>query len=180
MQFYYSKSCPHSLSMLEILTKFQTNYQPTDIEMIDVHDVTIRLPSEIKGTPTIFTDGRFFHGDDAFERISSVEIGSRARPSINSAMQRSDQSDTIETINEHPNTQHTNNQNNSRRNLASIHSVLRNGWPFPHPVLALGVGPARKRFLTKYLHKENGENLFKNSFNKFFEIASKYVTCVTN
>ena len=73
MQFYYSKSCPHSLSMLEILTKFQTNYQPTDIEMIDVHDVTQRLPSEIKGMPTIFADGRYFHGDDAFERISSVE-----------------------------------------------------------------------------------------------------------
>jgi len=41
----------------------------------------------------------------------------------------------------------------TKRNL--VNSVLRNaGWPFPHPVLALG-GPARKRFLTKYLHKEN-------------------------
>ena len=41
----------------------------------------------------------------------------------------------------------------TKRNLALLQ---RNGWPFPHPVLALG-GPARTRFLTKYLHKENGE-----------------------
>lgn len=116
--------------MLEILTKFQTNYQPTDIEMIDVHDVTQRLPSEIKGTPTIFADGRYFHGDDAFERISSVEIGSRARPSINSASSRGmQQSDTIETINEQPNTQHTNNQNisvpdQSQEALDSMNSMF--------------------------------------------------------
>lgn len=88
MQFYYSRQCPHSLSMLEILTKFQTNYQPTDIEMIDVHASRAPLPPEIVGTPAIFADGRYFHGDDAFERISSSEIDSRARPSINSSNAR--------------------------------------------------------------------------------------------
>ena len=70
----------------------------------------------------------------------------------------------------------------NRRNL--VHSVLRNGWPisgFPHPHVLLG-GPARKRFLTKYLHKENGENSYifitileYHSFSDF-EIAIKFTT----
>jgi len=76
---------------------------------------------------------------------SSFEGSSRPRSSTSG--HGSDEADLEES--------HNNPSNSSRRNLASIHSVLRNGWPFPHPVLALGVGPARKRFLTKYLHKEN-------------------------
>lgn len=88
MQFFYSRDCSHSLSMLEILTKFQTNFSPTDIEMIDVKSPNLSLPPEIVGTPTIFTDGQYFHGDDAFTRISSTEIESKARPSINSASAR--------------------------------------------------------------------------------------------
>ena len=79
---------------------------------------------------------------------SSFEGSSRPRSSTSG--HGSDEADLEES--------HNNPSNSSRRNLTSIHSVLRNGWPFPHPVLALGVGPARKRFLTKYLHKENGEN----------------------
>ena len=72
----------------------------------------------------------------------------------------------------------------NRRNL--VHSVLRNGWPisgFPHPHVLLG-GPARKRFLTKYLHKENGETFYRficyfriryHSLSDF-EIAIKFTT----
>ena len=107
------------------------------------------------------------HSSDSSEDCSprsSFEGSSRPRSSTSGHGSDEDRAD-IELPSE---SSSHNNQNNSRRNLASIHSVLRNGWPFPHPVLALGVGPARKRFLTKYLHKENGENLFKNSFIRSF------------
>ena len=46
------------------------------------------------------------------------------------------------------------------RTVLSAASLLRAGFPgFPQAaaVSALIGGPARKRFLTKYLHKENGE-----------------------
>ena len=77
INFYYSRSCPHSLSLMEILTRFQTQYDPAQIQMIDVDKES--YPPEVYGTPTIFIDQRYYYGDDAFERIGTIEVQSKAR-----------------------------------------------------------------------------------------------------
>jgi len=79
INFYYSRSCPHSLSLMEILTRFQTQYDPSHIQMIDVDQERQGCPPEVLGTPSLYIDSRYFYGDDAFERIASIEVQSKER-----------------------------------------------------------------------------------------------------
>ena len=72
MQFYYSKTCPHSLSMMEILTRYNSFVNPGGLEMIDVKDRKTILPSSIKGTPAIVHDDQVYHGDYAFDLLSDL------------------------------------------------------------------------------------------------------------
>ena len=75
MQFYYSQKCGHSLSMMEMLTQYNSFVNPSELEMIDVHDRKTIIPSEIKGTPAIVHDGQVYHGDYAFELLGGPARG---------------------------------------------------------------------------------------------------------
>lgn len=101
INFYYSRSCPHSLSLMEILTRFQTQYDPANIQMIDVDKQS--YPAEVYGTPTIFIDQRYFYGDDAFERIGSIEVQSKAREaSVGGGGMCNDDLNSLDIIEESP------------------------------------------------------------------------------
>ena len=72
MQFYYSEKCGHSLSMMEMLTQYNSYVNPNELEMVDVHDRKTVIPPEIKGTPAIVHDGQVYHGDYAFELLGDL------------------------------------------------------------------------------------------------------------
>ena len=70
MKFYFSKSCPYSLSMLEILFKYQTHTNVERIELIDVNERTFKRPTEIVGVPCIEIDNKLYFGDYAFDHLA--------------------------------------------------------------------------------------------------------------
>ena len=78
---YYSDECPHSLSLLEVVTGFQTQYSKDNLELVNTRTRKVAtLPAEVVVVPTIVDrDGNFWAGDHAFERLRSMEVKSQGR-----------------------------------------------------------------------------------------------------
>lgn len=87
---YYSDRCPHSLSLLELVTGFQTQYSKENLELVNTRTRPVTtLPPEVVVVPTIVDrDGNFWAGDHAFERLRSLEVKSQGRASRGSLQQR--------------------------------------------------------------------------------------------
>ena len=87
---YYSDRCPHSLSLLEVVTKFQTQYSKDNIELANVRTTPLSaLPPEVVVVPTIFDrDGDYWAGDHAFARLSNLEVQSQGRASHGQLQQK--------------------------------------------------------------------------------------------
>ena len=78
---YYSDECPHSLSLLEVVTGFQTQYSKDNLELVNTRTRKLTtLPPEVVVVPTIVDrDGNFWAGDHAFERLRTMEVKSQGR-----------------------------------------------------------------------------------------------------
>ena len=60
------------MSMMEMLTHYNSFVSPHELEMIDVNDRKTILPSEVKGTPTLVHDGQVYSGDYAFDLLADL------------------------------------------------------------------------------------------------------------
>lgn len=87
---YYSDKCPHSLSLLELVTGFQTQYSKDNLQLINTQTRSVStLPPEVVVVPTIVDrDGNFWAGDHAFERLRSLEVKSQGRASRGQLQQK--------------------------------------------------------------------------------------------
>lgn len=73
MRLYYSLSCPHSASMLQIMEMCNV-----PCEMVDVEQGP--NPPELQGTPALEHDGSLYHGDDAFNVLPTLMQGPAPKP----------------------------------------------------------------------------------------------------
>lgn len=70
--FYYKETCPHSMSLLEILTSYQKTFPSMR------HADIAQASPDILGTPAIrMTDGNVYYGDKAFEFVRSLDESKR-------------------------------------------------------------------------------------------------------
>lgn len=66
--FYYKENCPHSMSLLEILSSYQRTFPSMRNVPID------QAPADIMGTPAIrMSDGQVHYGDHAFEFVRTMD-----------------------------------------------------------------------------------------------------------
>jgi hypothetical protein len=64
--FYYSKACPHSITLLEILASYQNTFP--SMRNMDIK----QAPPDVLGTPAIRMDNNLYHGDKAFDLIREI------------------------------------------------------------------------------------------------------------
>lgn len=64
--FYYSKTCPHSMTLLEILASYQNTFP--SMKNMDIK----QAPPDVLGTPAIRMDNNVYHGDKAFDLIREI------------------------------------------------------------------------------------------------------------
>ena len=71
--FFYKETCPHSMSLLEILTSYQKTFPSMR------HADIAQASPDILGTPAIrMTDGSVYYGDKAFEFVRSLDESKRS------------------------------------------------------------------------------------------------------
>jgi hypothetical protein len=72
MQVYISKKCPHCLSLLEILSTYNSFVDPSKLEILDVHDRKSTVPRDVIGVPAICYDEKYYFGDYAFNLLDKM------------------------------------------------------------------------------------------------------------
>jgi hypothetical protein len=74
MIFYFSKMCPHSLSLMEILGKYQTFMPVEDIQFVDMDEnKNAFLITRVPVVPGVEVDGNLHFGDYAFDYVQDLQ-----------------------------------------------------------------------------------------------------------